>query len=144
MERKIRMIYRDLIPCWYELSWQEKPPAIILRIHQDFIRENKEVFDDIPLFISLKKDFKFRSFAGNFDSDFGFEKAFRRREKKANSLNFWARFRFLEKREEKKSALIAMVLAEIVFSRMMNVFFAEEQAKNPFTTGGLLMPFQPA
>ena len=105
---------------------------------------NVEVFDDIPLFISLKKDFKFRSFAGNFDSDFGFEKAFRRREKKANSLNFWARFRFLEKREEKKSALIAMVLAEIVFSRMMNVFFAEEQAKNPFTTGGLLMPFQPA
>jgi hypothetical protein len=33
------LLTRQDIPCWYELSWQEKIPAILLRVHEDFIKD---------------------------------------------------------------------------------------------------------
>ncbi len=45
----IRMITREDIPCWYELSWQPKPPALILRIHRDFLKEMNVDLQNAPI-----------------------------------------------------------------------------------------------
>jgi len=77
------MEFKDIIEsnisCWYELSWQENPPAIILRIHTDFIKEFKTEHppEEWPIIKSFKEKFGFKDFGGNFDQDIGFEKVFK-------------------------------------------------------------------
>jgi hypothetical protein len=75
MERQFKTITRDSIPCWYELSWQEKEPAIILRVHQDFVESAPPIKQDAPIAIGLKKDFGFKKFTGSLNENFGFDDA---------------------------------------------------------------------
>jgi hypothetical protein len=74
--RDFKILTQDNIPCWYELSWREKRPAVVLKVHKDFIKESKAVSDDAPIVNQLKEEFGFKDFIGNFDGDFGFDKAF--------------------------------------------------------------------
>ncbi|HRY52309.1 MAG TPA: hypothetical protein P5089_00455 [Candidatus Portnoybacteria bacterium] len=70
-------ITRDNIPCWYKLDWQEKPPAIMLSIHQDFIKNNTRILKpELPLIKHFQKEFNFDSFCGELNKDFGFNSAF--------------------------------------------------------------------
>lgn len=84
----IKMITRENIPCWYELSWQKEPPAIRLRVHRDFIGSVKPIFEEAPIVIDLKEEFKFKRFIGSFDGNFGFDNAFIRRGEKERFIEF--------------------------------------------------------
>lgn len=86
--KKIKMLYRENMPCWYELSWQETKPAIILRLHKDFIKNTEPVRNEAPIVVAFKKDFGFENFIGNFNENFGFDDAFIRRERKGEFVEF--------------------------------------------------------
>jgi hypothetical protein len=60
------------VPCWYDISWDEKKGCIILRIHRDFIEwfGGKTWVDQ--LLEQYIKTFKIPDFCGGFGSDFGF------------------------------------------------------------------------
>jgi len=86
----IKLLTRENIPCWYELSWRQKKPAIILKIHKDFIASIKpiRIREDAPIVKTLKEQFKFESFAGNFNGNYGFDNAFVRVGKRGNFVEF--------------------------------------------------------
>jgi len=84
----IKMITREDIPCWYELSWRSKKPAIILKVHRDFIASIKSVSEDAPIVKSLKEEFKFKRFIGSFEANFGFDNAFILVGEKENFVEF--------------------------------------------------------
>lgn len=78
-EFKYKHIVRDTMPCWYELSWQAKPPAIILRVRQDFIENvNSLLVDnsDLPIARGLQQEFGFKKFCGDLSDKFGFDDSF--------------------------------------------------------------------
>jgi len=87
----IRLIKNENIPCWYELSWEKKPPAIVFRIHKDFIKNSNlssENLDKFWLVKDLMDKFKFAEFSGDFNKDIGFNRVFKRRGEKDNFIEF--------------------------------------------------------
>lgn len=72
----MKEVYRDNMPCWYELSWQKTKPAIKLLVHKDFIKNTKIVRQDAPIVTDLEKEFGFAHFVGDFNGNFGFDDAF--------------------------------------------------------------------
>lgn len=84
----IKLLTRENIPCWYELSWRKTKPAIILRLHEDFIRNTDSILDEAPIVVSLKEEFKFDNFIGTFDGNFGFDNAFICRGRKGEFVEF--------------------------------------------------------
>jgi len=84
----MKRLYRDNMPCWYELSWQKIKPAIILRIHKDFIKNTRPVREDAPIVIRLKEEFSFKNFIGNFNGNFGFDNAFIRSKETKEFVEF--------------------------------------------------------
>ncbi len=74
----IRMITREDIPCWYELSWQAKPPALILRIHRDFLKGMNINLQKAPIIKSYLKEFAFVEFSCDFERDIGFNRVLKR------------------------------------------------------------------
>lgn len=77
------------LPCWYELSWQKESPALILRIHKDFI-QNLELPPDVPILKSFMEEFNLASSSLNFQQDVGFENSFKRQGEKDNFVIFRA------------------------------------------------------
>lgn len=72
-----RPITRQTIPCWYEIGWQKSSPAIILRVHRDFIRDNPLVaHSELPIIKSYQKEFGFKKFCGDLNGNFGFDDSF--------------------------------------------------------------------
>lgn len=83
---KMKFLARDIIPCWYEMAWRGwngEEPAILLRLHNDFVRSIKPIPEAAPVVREFKEKFfdtLFDTFAGSFDGEFfGFNRAFRRR-----------------------------------------------------------------
>lgn len=70
--KNFKWIIRENIPCWYELSWREKEPAIILRAHRDFVSTFPVLLEDNPLVVHYTDKFKFKGFSGDLTKDFGF------------------------------------------------------------------------
>ncbi len=88
---RIKNIIYDILPCWYELSWIEKPPAILLRVNNDFIgyiKEQKIDFEKTPIVMGLKLEFGLKNFVGDFGGNFGFDNVFERREEKNGFSEF--------------------------------------------------------
>lgn len=104
--KDFKWIIRENIPCWYELSWQEKPLAIILRIHRDFIEnfvaEMKTLPQDWPVVKSLMEEFKLTDFGGDFRQDIGFSKVFKHRGEKDGFTEFLVAIPKIEKKTDKK------------------------------------------
>ena len=84
----MRMLTREEIPCWYELSWHEEGPAIVLRIHRDIVEDIKIIPDDAPIVAHFKEEFGFADFSGNLNEDFGFERVFLFQGKKNDFTQF--------------------------------------------------------
>lgn len=61
------MLIKENIPCWYELSWNAEVPAIILKIHKDFIKHRNIKLGDLAGIVDFNKNF---SYFGDFESDF--------------------------------------------------------------------------
>ncbi|MBI2055637.1 MAG: hypothetical protein HYT42_01965 [Candidatus Sungbacteria bacterium] len=85
----MKILVRDVLPCWYELSWDASIPAIFLMVHADYIAENGPIPTDHPNVEHLGKEFQLPSFSGDFGGDFGFGAQFR----KLPARNGFARFR---------------------------------------------------
>jgi hypothetical protein len=86
---EIKIITRENIPCWYELSWQKSPAAIILRIHKKFIEffESKiKLTVETPIVKKFMEEFRFPSFSGDFSKDFGFNSVFKKRKDEENFI----------------------------------------------------------
>jgi hypothetical protein len=67
---------RDIIPCWYELGWKEDVPALVLRVHKDFIANPPvEVKTDSPAVVYYQERLGFSSFVADFTKNFGFDDA---------------------------------------------------------------------
>ncbi len=94
---KFRLITEEVIPCWYELSWQENLPAIILRIHHDFLKELRIDFQNAPIVKSLMKTFKFGKFGDNFETDIGFNMIFKRQGEQNGFVSFGAQIPEVER-----------------------------------------------
>lgn len=102
----LRWIVRDIISCWYELSFQQEPAAIILRIHQDFI-ENflakvKNPPEEWPIVKSFLQGLGFTGFSGDFQKDIGFESLLKRKGEKDGFIEFLAVVPEVEKESGKK------------------------------------------
>lgn len=74
----MKMLTRNDIPCWYELSWAPNSPAIIVRVHQDFIAANRMTHPDNPHVKALMDVFSFTEFNWGYEDDFGFQRSFKR------------------------------------------------------------------
>ena len=85
---EFRWITEEDIPCWYGLSWREKEPAIVLRIHKDFIENLDVEIQNSPIVQSLINDFNFGEFSGDFEGDIGFDKVFKRIGEKDGFIEF--------------------------------------------------------
>ena len=86
---KFRMITQENVPCWYELSFvEDKKPAIILRVHKEFITNLSPIPKDAPIIKLFMEEFKFRNFIGTFNKNFGFDDSFRRLGEKKNFVEF--------------------------------------------------------
>ena len=73
-------ITKENISCWYELSWNDKRRAIMLRINEDFVKKAGNISEEFPIIIGFKAEYKFNSFKGNFSSEseyFGFDRSFK-------------------------------------------------------------------
>ncbi len=86
--KEIKLLTRENISCWYELSFRKTKPAIVLRVHNDFIKSTVPVSDDAPIIVGLKKSLSFKNFVGNFNGNFGFDDAFVRREGRGERKDF--------------------------------------------------------
>ena len=72
------MITEETIPALYELSWKPEVPAIVLRVHRDFIAQMEPIPEDSPGLIDLTREFGFTKFERDFAIGFGFDDSFER------------------------------------------------------------------
>ncbi len=81
------IMYKN-IPCWYELYFEEKIPAIILRIHKEFIENLHFDLQNHYTMKTLMEKFNFSEFASDFNGDIGFNKVFKHQGEKDNFIEF--------------------------------------------------------
>ena len=84
----MKLLYEDNIPCWYELSWRKTKPVIKLRVHKDFIKNTRPIYEDSSIVIHLKKEFGFKKFISSFNGNFGFDDAFIRSKETKEFVEF--------------------------------------------------------
>lgn len=86
-----KWLNRDVIPCWYEMvwrGWEGELPAIILRVHNDFVQSMEPIPDEAPAIAGFKQQFGFAEFCGSFSGNFGFNNSFKRQGEKDGFLEF--------------------------------------------------------
>ena len=75
----MRFIVNEDVPCWYEISWcgeAESPPALILRVHRDFLRKEAPPPPTSPVITGLQKDLGLGEYRASPEGDvFGFAPA---------------------------------------------------------------------
>lgn len=72
----MKILIRERISCWYELSFRKEKPAIILRIHRDFIANTEPIRQIAPIVKGFMKHFGFKRFNGSLAGNFGFDDSF--------------------------------------------------------------------
>ncbi len=97
-------VAREDVPCWYELSWRARKPAIVLRVHKDFATSAEELleelFNDSYVVERLKEDFRLSNFVASFDDNFGFDNAFVLAGEKDEFIEFVAKIPKIERLAE--------------------------------------------
>jgi len=71
-----KMLTRERISCWYELSFRKRKPAILLRIHKDFIVCTEPISETAPIVMGLMSHFGFKKFSGSLNGNIGFDDSF--------------------------------------------------------------------
>ena len=84
----MKLLTSDIVPCWYELSWDEKQIAILLKVHKDFIDDVKPIPENNFYVLNLMESFKFAKFVGNFEGNFGFDNTFLRKGEVGSFIKF--------------------------------------------------------
>jgi len=72
--REFRTILLETLPCWHELSWDAKGPALVLRIHQNYT-DAIRIKPDAPIVLGFQKTFDLGGFEGDLEGNFGFNEA---------------------------------------------------------------------
>lgn len=70
-----KSIIWDLVPCYFEISWRNEDPGILLRIHGDFFKTFPSIPEDAPIVQDYMKTFRFSGFSGDMKKDFGFNES---------------------------------------------------------------------
>ena len=71
-------IDQENMPCIYELSFDAKSPAIVIRAHNEFMDRWPKFLGEAPIVTGLMKQFGFSAFKDGYKGDFGFNSAFKR------------------------------------------------------------------
>lgn len=82
----IKILTRENIPCWYEMSWQS--PALVLRIHKEFINNRKVNLKNAPITQHFKKEHNLPDFKDDFNEDIGFGGIFKYKGESDNFIEF--------------------------------------------------------
>jgi len=84
----IKLVLHENIPCWYEISWQETPPALILKIHKEFIDSTEHDFTQAPIIKHFKSELNLPEFEDDFNKNIGFGGIFKYKGEKDNFIEF--------------------------------------------------------
>ena len=96
-DSKYVFLQRENMPCYYELSFDAKVPALILKVHEDFVKFLPPL-KGAHVVETLLRDFKFSCFSADWLGEkFGFNGCFKRLEMEDNFLVFSAEIPVLEK-----------------------------------------------
>ena len=99
----IKLIQHENIPCWYELSWRDKEKSLVLSVHRDFINNEGNIKSDAPIVAHFMEEFGFKSFSGDFSSDFfGFDQSLKRIGECSEFVDFLAKIPATERKTGKK------------------------------------------
>jgi len=86
---EIKNLYRDILSCWYELSWDAHSCGIVLRIHEDFLASQEPIPTDAPIIQMYQKNLGMEQFFTDFDEDIGFDRVFIRLGEKDGFVEFF-------------------------------------------------------
>jgi len=98
----MKLIILEDMPCWYELSFVKETPALLLRVHEDFIKDKGAISENAPIVKNFKERFGFKKFSGDFGRDFGFEGVFKSRGVKDGFYEFMIEIPKVKKDSGKK------------------------------------------
>jgi len=98
----MKILIRERIPCWYELSFQKDKPGILLRIHNDFIAHAEPIKEIAPRVEDFMEHFKFKKFSGSFDRNIGFDDCFIFNGIKGDFTEFFVEIPQIKKYSEKR------------------------------------------
>lgn len=90
-------IERENMPCIYELSFDAESPAIIVRIHNEFMDRWPKLLREAPIVKGFMQNFGFSVFKDGYKGDFGFGSAFKRIGDEADFAAFSVRIPVVEK-----------------------------------------------
>jgi len=94
-------IDRENMPCIYELSFDFGIPAIIVRIHKEFMDRWPKLLEEAPIVVALMQQFGFSTFKSGYKGDFGFDSAFERTADEDDFAVFSAQIPVVQKVAEK-------------------------------------------
>ncbi len=74
--------YKDIIrwtlPCWYEISWEESTPALIIKTHRNFV-DKTSISPKAPIVSSFQDSLNVGGFSGDLNGNFGFNEVLKSR-----------------------------------------------------------------
>jgi len=94
----MKMIAREDSPRWYELGWRAQNPALLVRIHQEFVQQFP-ICKKEPV-AQFQEEFQFPSFSsfGNsLNEDFGFNQVLQREAQHSDFVHFALPLPLIEK-----------------------------------------------
>lgn len=94
------LLTRDIVPCWHEISFDGKTPAIVVKVHKEFLHHiyRDEMWLALQNVDFLKEQFSFDSFHGDLSGRvFGFNGAFKEAGESGNFVKLSAEIPVLEK-----------------------------------------------
>lgn len=74
-------IIRGTLPCWYEISWEESPPTLVVRTHRDVAKEAL-ISPEAPIVLAFQDSLNVGDFSGDLNGNFGFNEALKKRGEK--------------------------------------------------------------
>lgn len=72
----MKLLEYETIPCWYEIGFQEKPLAVVIRIAEEIIPFLPRIQSNAPL-VKHFLDWGFASFEPDYTKHFGFDESLR-------------------------------------------------------------------
>ena len=75
--KDFKLLTREDLPCWYELSWQAAPPTILLRLHRAILKNLDIIKSDSPMVNGPAESLKLPAFQADFNADIGYGGVFK-------------------------------------------------------------------
>ncbi len=100
---EIKLPVHDVLPCWYELSWREDIPALVLRIHKDFVAHiTIKITPDAPIVKHFQEKCGFKLFVADFNGNFGFDNTLINQGEKEDFIEYLIELPQIKQKKEEK------------------------------------------